>query len=300
MYQIIIKKFTPELLNRYLGHKFSYAESLNHISHAISENSRYHPKIHFQCSATYLFRGYLYQILGNYDSAKKDFKEAVFQDPGNQDAIYMIKNPYKRMAIQNLGKYYLAKIFADYQNKNHLEEIKLLTEAYKKNIADKTIIHHLAIHNFLLNNYKGVLLYLKQLFKIDQTNGELYLLTGIIYLFKHHNNLALHYLNHALILLKKKHHNYHITSSVMYYDRALLYYQMTQWDLSWNDLNKSIELHEKNIESLVLRAKIYLKKNNPRPALDDLNTALSYDSKDAKKLLKTFKNKTGILTLDTV
>lgn len=177
---------------------------LDQLSRIIEKNSRLHPIIHYQCSAGHFLRGYILKKMGDLASSELDFKEAIFQDHQNHDAIN---------ALQNLE----------------------ITQDIELN-------------------------YLNKLLGIDSQYAEKILLEGIVYFLQNNLEKALRSLNNAIAILKKSHHKYHFDSSMLYYNRGALFYQIRELDLSKNDLNKSLELYEKNQKAIKLREKITREK----------------------------------------
>jgi len=286
MYKAIIKSFKNSILGGPIPflNNTKLNKRLEEINQIISKNDQQHHKIHFQSSAAFLFRGYVHQMLNDYKSALLDFKNAITQDPANNDAIYAANNHYKKHLSQNLEVKYLEKLFYSYKANRNVTD---------QNLSNSAL--YSAINHFMDKNYKESLMGLQSLFRMDSTNGEIYLLTGIIYLIEHKYDLALKYLNHTVMLLQKKHHHYHIYSSLKYYRRALLYYKINNLDLACNDLTKSLDLYNKNVDILFLRAQIYLKKGNVLYARLDLEKGASLGDKRAQKLLiKTVNSLTGI------
>ncbi|MCH9753496.1 MAG: tetratricopeptide repeat protein [Alphaproteobacteria bacterium] len=261
-------------------------QSLQDMNKAIKLNSQYHPLIHFSSSAAYLFRGYAHIKLKKKEISRKDFKEALFQDHENQDAKEALES--KSLANTNIESLkYVKKIFPDYINKNYEKRIKVLEKLCSSEELNKNTTYDLSVYYFLSGRYEESLLYAKHSLNIEHNNGDTCLLVSIIYFQQKNYKLALSYINQALKIFQNTHHEYHINSSIQYYNRGFIYYNMNELDLACNDLTKSLDLYKKNIDSLLLRAKIYIRKGLDREAMSDLKTATQYENNiEAKRLLK--------------
>lgn len=202
MYNFIVKKIQYRIFLAMDYEKLKI--ELNQLSKIIEKNSSLHPIIHYQCSAAHLLRGYILRKIGDIASSELDFKEAIFQDHQNHDAINALKHSEKTQNIQ-------------------------------------------------LN-------YLNKLLTIDPQYAEKILLEGIVYFLQNDLEKALESLNNAIAILKKNHHKYHFDSSILYYNRGAIFYQIRELDLSKNDLNKSLELYERNQKAIQLREKITKEK----------------------------------------
>jgi len=268
-------------------------QSLEDMNNAIEINARHHPLLHYACSAAHLFRGYIYTQLDKIDLAKKDLKESIFQDHENGDAKSALKLISKPTPPIKKIKY-INKLFSEYIKKNHQKRIKVLENLCTSEGINKAATYDLSVYYFLSGDNAKSLLYAKQSLNIDPNNDEACLLIGIIYFQQGDNENALSYIDQAISLFKNHHHDYHINSSVQYYNRGFIYYNMNELDIACNDLTKSLELHNKNIDSLVLRAKIYLKKGLEREAISDLQMASKYENNiEAKRLLKKLNSATS-------
>lgn len=267
-------------------------QSLEDMNNAIEINARHHPLIHYSCSGAHLFRGYIYKQLNKIDLAKKEFKESIFQDHENSDAKSALKSVSKSTEI-TIKNSYIGKLFSEYKNKNIEKRIKVLENICTNEGSNKSTTYDLSVYYFLSDNPIKSLLYAKQSLNLDQNNGDSCLLISIIYFQQGDYENALIYIDQAIDLFKKNHHEYHINSSVQFYNRGFIYYNMNNLDLACNDLTKSLELHNKNVDSLILRAKIYLKKGLQKEAIADLQAANKYGNDvESKRILK----KLNILT----
>ena len=261
-------------------------QSLQDMNNAIEISANHHPLLHYECSAAHLFRGYIYIQLNKKDLAKKEFKESIFQDHENKDAKIASKSLSKPFSVTKKVEY-ISKLFSEYINKNYAKRIKVLENLCANEEANKTTRYDLSVYYFLSNKYDQSLLHAKQSLNIDQNNGSACLLIGIINFLQGDNNSALSYIDQAIEIFKTHHHDYHINSSVQYYNRGFIYYNMNELDIACNDLTKSLDLHKKNIDALILRAKIYLKKGLVNEAISDLQAATKYENNmEAKRLLK--------------
>jgi len=273
MYKIILKKITNKIFyNPYLFRK-RLLHQIEIASQDIATHSAYHHKIHFECSAAHLFLGYTYQFLLDYEKASENFQQALFQDPFNKDAITAAKSPYKSPNANNLGLTYLNKIFYDHKDTKETAN------------HSKKYVYGLAITSFLNHDYKNALELLNKIFFYDKTDLFAHLLTGIIYLYKHNYPLAKKYLEHSMTLMNKQHTLYHYAASRKFLKRAEIYYALKELDLSCDDLTKSIDLNQQNIDSLLLRANIYIRKKEFVNALKDLEAAKNCGHIKAQKII---------------
>lgn len=118
------------------------------------------------------------------------------------------------------------------------------------------------------------------------------IILGAASYYKNDIKTALAYLLNAEAYLSKKHNSYHIYSSSLHFRRSYIYYLLKDYDLCVTDLCKSIDLYDKNIESLLLRAKIYKQRENMISSIMDYESILRISPKNPSALngLKQINN----------
>lgn len=256
-----------------------YQRSIDDLNKAIYLNDKFHAPLHFTSSAVHLFKGYVYLKMGDKHSANLEFKEAMFQDHDNK----------------TLEEDYLKKVFAEHLKENSKKVISKLKN--KKHLGDD-IGYDLAIHYVFNHDYKEAEEILENLIRNDQDNSNLFLLLGVSKFYQHDTERALSTLEKAEEILIHTHHKYHVNSSVQYYNRAYVYYKMHYPELACNDLNKAIDLHQKNIDALFLRSEIFLEKGDKDSARRDMETILHHGKRmdEAHRMLRRIEHPTLLLS----
>lgn len=256
-----------------------YPLAINDLNKAIYCNDKFHAPIHFTSSAVHLFKGYIYLKMRDKVSANKEFKEAMFQDHDNK----------------TLEENYLKKVFAEHLKENSKQVISKLQN--EKHLGDD-ISYDLSIHYIFDKKYNESETLLKSLIEQDPTNSNMLLLLGVAQFYQDKIDEALDTLEMAEHSLKKTHHDYHVNSSIQYYNRAYIYYKMHCPELSCNDLNKAIDLHPKNIDALLLRSEIFLEKGHKDSARKDMETILHYGKRidEAHRMLRKIEQPTLLLS----
>ncbi|RPI16781.1 MAG: tetratricopeptide repeat protein [Ignavibacteriae bacterium] len=69
-------------------------------------------------------------------------------------------------------------------------------------------------------------------------------------------------------------------SAIGYYNRALAYKKLEQYEDALKDLNMAIELEHEDTDALIARGNLYNELGKYKEALEDYNTAISIDSED--------------------
>ena len=252
-----------------------YQRAIDDLNKAIYFNDKFHAPLHFTSSAVHLFKGYVYLKMKDKNSANAEFKEAMFQDHDNK----------------TLEESYLKKVFAE-----HLKEDskKVILKLKNEKHLGEEINYYLAVHYVFDERYKEAETLLSVLSKSDPHNAHISLLTGVSQFYQNKIDDSLSSLKNAESILKKTHHDYHVNSSIQYYNRAYIYYRIYYPELACNDLNKSIDLHNKNIDALLLRSEIFIEKGDKDSAKKDLEMILHYGKKvdEAHKMLKKIEQPT--------
>jgi|GEM_PF-2303535 tetratricopeptide (TPR) repeat protein len=256
-----------------------YQRALDDLNKAIYLNDKFHAPLHFTSSAVHLFKGYVYLKTQNKDCANEEFKEAIFQDHDNK----------------TLEENYLRKVFAEHLTEDSKKVIlKLKTKKY----LEDDINYYLAIHYLFDEQYKESENLLYKLSKNDSYNAHISLLIGVNQFYQDNLDESLSSLKNAESILKKTHHDYHVNSSIQYYNRAYIHYKMHYPELACNDLNKSLDLHIKNIDALFLRAEIFIEKGDKDSAKKDMEMILHYGKRvnEAHKMLKKIEQPTLLVS----
>lgn len=252
-----------------------YQRAIDDLNKAIYFNDKFHAPLHFISSAVHLFKGYAYLKMKNKDSANQEFKEAMFQDHDNK----------------TLEESYLKKVFAE-----HLKEdsTKVISKLKNKKHLGEDVSYYLAIHYLFDAKYKESEKILQNLLKEDLHNTNILLLIGVSQFYQGKTDISLTTLQNTESILKKTHHDYHVNSSIQFYNRAYIYYKMNYPELACNDLNKSLDLHQKNIDALFLRSEIYIEKGDKEAAKKDMETILSFGKRidEAHKMLRKIEQPT--------
>ncbi len=256
-----------------------YQRAIDDLNKAIYLNDKFHAPLHFISSAIHLFKGYVYLKMKNNDCANEEFKEAMFQDHDNK----------------TLEERYLRKVFAEHLTEDSKKVISKLKT--KKHLGDD-INYYLAIHYLFDEKYKESENLLSKLSKNDPHNTYISLLIGVNQFYQGLMDESLSSLKNAESVLKKTHHDYHVNSSIQYYNRAYVYYKMYYPELACNDLNKSLDLHNKNIDALFLRSEIFIEKGDKDSAKKDMEMILHYGRRvnEAHKMLKKIEKLTFLVS----
>ncbi len=213
----------------------------------------------------------------------------IFFSLGNYRATLKYINKLLENKCKNIFLYYIRGIIY-YNQKKYLSSIKDLKFFIKHNRKNKYALYDLAMAYLMNSQYQMSVRYSNQAFKIDAEYSNAYLSAGLGYFFQKNFKKAEKLLSTSVKIICKKHKEYHITSSMQFYNRGFIYYKLFQFDLAINDLTKALDLHDKNIDALFLRAKIYIEQNNLTSAWKDLSTILSFDNHfEATKLINKIK-----------
>lgn len=305
----------------------SLQTALVDMNSAIALNSQYHHFIHYQGSAAYCFRGCAHALEGNYEQAIRDLTEAIFQDHNNQDAIrikalleqrkslyssdlnWLFKkkhNSYLRKLITEFGYIkinfpniscaseisYYDKAIMHYELQQFplaIKNLLLFIEGHKDN---KNALHDLAMSYLMDCKYKQALACCNKAIELDLKYSSAYLAEGFAYFFQKDFVQAKLSLDKAIALMEVEHSEYHINSSIQFYNRGFIYYRLQELDLCINDLNKSLDLYCKNIDALLLRAKAYLARERYSSASRDVALILEREANmEALSLFKYIEKK---------
>ena len=110
--------------------------------------------------------------------------------------------------------------------------------------------------------------------KYHHKNGRLFLGIGLSYFYQKKYSESLEEPEKARVLALREHDAYHKKFSQKHYQRAMFYFLNKDCDLSVADLTKSLDLNSSNIDALLLRAQIYLERQNYPSAISDYNKIL--------------------------
>jgi tetratricopeptide (TPR) repeat protein len=291
--------------------------SIRKLSTDIATVAKFHPHLHYYSSNIYLLLCLLSTFHKQHKKAHEYYELSSFHDP-QYSLVKHIKATIFQTKIISVEQ---IKKITSYSIKltrliSHFDHIQLsYPQPFKKNLAYYTANRHFhlnnlsttiqILHEYIQDNtknssafcdlgrallhkkqFKDAIPFLEKSIALNPVNFMAYLWLGVIYIFLSDFKEANRNLLTALNIINTEHDNYHKNFSNYYYARGKLYYKIQETELSLNDLNKSLDLHNKNINSLLLRAKILLSKHNFIDTLLDLEQIerTSPHNKHAKKL----------------
>ncbi len=207
--------------------------------------------------------GDYYTRLKDFENAEYYFTKALNKDPKNSSAL------------SNLGILYLTKKEFGKSEEFLLNALKLI----ENELVTSKINEHLGLLYFNKNELevsKGFFeTSFNQIFRNENVNYHL----GIIYAKEENHAQAIKHYDHAIRARK---------DDKTYFNRAISYYEIDNFEKAINDLDRAIEVNGQNPEYYVIRGQVKLTIGQNQEGCLDLQKARKLGFKDLTSLIKQY------------
>ena len=232
-------------------------------------------------ASNYALRANIYGVLKNFEKAINDDSTAIELQPNNYDyyrdrAYYYSKINQFQEAINDYNEAIKLKpnddglLLSRAQLYHDNEDYQNAILEYNKVIE----INHQEIEAYIgkgicldkQEQYADAIETYKAGIKVDQNTTELYDNLGIALARQNKHHESLTFFDKAIQIDSK---NYYA-----FYNRAKTNFDLKEWILSLNDLNKTIELNPEFDDAYILRGNVFIELNDKESACKDFHFAL--------------------------
>lgn len=246
----------------------NHDEALQAYSRAIDLALRYHPLIHFECSAQYLQRAMLHLQMREQEKAKQDLDAALFQDHGNQSALHLKANGWNK---DNPPPKYDNNLMTE--TAWHNETSRVQSELYQLQAHQQE--HDKAVYFFRHNNMRAAFVIIGDLIKQRPDYAMAWHHRALMFLHIGETRQAYDDLNSAISAAESWHESYHYNAALHHLHRGQLYAETGQPEMALNDYEKALQLEKKFALIYVEQAKLRVEQGQMPTAIANIEQALT-------------------------
>lgn len=262
-----------------LREKGNLDEALQAYSRAIDLALRYHPLIHFECSAQFLQRAMLHLQMREQERAQADLDAALFQDHGNQSALHLKAHGWNP---QNPPPKYESNLMTE--TAWHNETSRVQSELYQLPAHQQE--HDKAIYFFRHNNMRAAFVIIGDLLKQHPSYPMAWHHRALMFLHIGETRQAYDDLNAAISRAESWHEGYHYSAALHYLHRGQLYAQMNQPEMALTDYDKALQLEKHFAVIYVEQAKLRVEQDQLPTAIANIEEALKLERRPEWEALR--------------
>lgn len=247
-------------------------EAKESYSNAIDVAYRYHSIIHFEHSAACLQRALLLYAMGEDEKAQADVTQAIFQDHGNQAALYLQQHGWKRdMQLPEYSSNLMSCVACE-------QEIRRAPVKFD-DLLPYQQAHDKAIYYWRHNQHEHAIGVMSEMLQQNKDFAMAWHHRALMFLEMGDTRQALGDLEKSIEAGEKWHKNYHHDAALHHYHRGQLQQQMGDGDMAMMDITKAIEIDKNMAEAHVYLAHIHYNNGQIPTAIADIDKALTVKDK---------------------
>lgn len=238
-------------------------------SKAIDIAYRYHSVIHYECSAQYLRRALLRFETGEQDKAMQDIEQAVFQDHGNQAALAIQQQGWRRgMELPEYNHNLMTEIGWE-------QEIRRMDGYEFADLLPFQQAHDKAIYYWRHGQHEHAIGVMSEMLKQRKDYPMAWHHRALMFLDLGDTRQAISDLDHALDAAKIWHDHYHRDAALHHYHRGQIYHQQGQTEMAMMDYSKAHDINKNFPEVMAAQAFIRADMGQIPTAIAEIEQAIA-------------------------